>query len=182
MGLNISPCSKQWSCQYNYMDAPRGRWLSVWRKSLTVITQECCKLYWTGPGGNTPKNNSFTVTKHPSWKLSKLEEAKKGTTAREVRINSYVMYSCGSLHMKEQRRDDLWEPIYRSSVLIRGVDWKSCRIGWLVGCICRYLRPNPFSCKQFYFKQFSLAWIHSLIVKNIYISSYSVYSNSSNSV
>ena len=34
---------------------------------------------------------------------------------------------------------------------------------------------------QFYFKQFSLAWVHSLIVKNISISSYSVYSNSSNS-
>ena len=34
---------------------------------------------------------------------------------------------------------------------------------------------------QFYFKQFSLAPVHSLIVKNISISSYSVYSNSSNS-
>ena len=28
---------------------------------------------------------------------------------------------------------------------------------------------------QFYFKQFSLAWLHSLIIKNISISSYSVY-------
>ena len=27
--------------------------------------------------------------------------------------------------------------------------------------------------KQFYFKQFSLAWVHSLIVKNISISNYS---------
>ena len=34
---------------------------------------------------------------------------------------------------------------------------------------------------QFYFKQLSLAWVQSLIVKNISISSYSVYSNSSNS-
>ena len=33
---------------------------------------------------------------------------------------------------------------------------------------------------QFYFKQLSLAWIHSLIVKNISISSSLVYSNSSN--
>ena len=31
------------------------------------------------------------------------------------------------------------------------------------------------------FKQFSLAWVHSLIVKNISISNYSVYSNSSKS-
>ena len=35
--------------------------------------------------------------------------------------------------------------------------------------------------KQFYFKQFSLASVHCLIVKNISISSYSVYLNSSNS-
>ena len=34
---------------------------------------------------------------------------------------------------------------------------------------------------QFFFKQFSLAWVHSLIIKDISISSYSVYSNSSNS-
>ena len=31
--------------------------------------------------------------------------------------------------------------------------------------------------KQIYFKQFSLALVHSLIVKNIFISSYSGYSN-----
>ena len=28
-----------------------------------------------------------------------------------------------------------------------------------------YLTPNPFSYKLFYFKQFSLAWAHSLVVK-----------------
>ena len=45
-----------------------------------------------------------------------------------------------------------------------------------------YLTPNPFYVNnQFYFKQFSLAWVHSLIVKNISISNYLVYSNSSNS-
>ena len=43
------------------------------------------------------------------------------------------------------------------------------------------LMPNPILNNQFYFKQFSLALVHSLIVKNISISSYSVYSNSSNS-
>ena len=32
--------------------------------------------------------------------------------------------------------------------------------------------------KQFSFKQFSLTWVHILIVKNVSISSYSVYSNS----
>ena len=38
-----------------------------------------------------------------------------------------------------------------------------------------YLKLNPFyTNKLFYFKQSSLASVHSLIVKNIYISSYSV--------
>ena len=60
--------------------------------------------------------------------------------------------------------------------------------GWLVGfygisTFVGYLMPNPlsFATNQFYFKLFSLAWAHSLIVKNISISSYSIYSNSSNS-
>ena len=35
---------------------------------------------------------------------------------------------------------------------------------------------------QFYIKKFNLAWVHSLIIKNISISSNSVQSNSSNSV
>ena len=38
-----------------------------------------------------------------------------------------------------------------------------------------YLMPNPFyTNNQFYFKRFSLAWVHSLIIKNFSISSYSV--------
>ena len=64
------------------------------------------------------------------------------------------------------------------------------KVGWLVGWLfgfygistfVGYLTPNPFLYNQFYFKQFSLAWVHSLIVKNIFISSYSVFSNSFNS-
>ena len=38
-----------------------------------------------------------------------------------------------------------------------------------------YLMPIPFyTNEQFYLKQFSLAQVHSLIVKNISLSSYSV--------
>ena len=33
---------------------------------------------------------------------------------------------------------------------------------------------------QFYFNKFSLVWVHDLIIKNISILSYSVYSKSSN--
>ena len=54
------------------MDAPHGCWLSVWRKSLKPIIQESYELYWTSPRGNTPQNSSYTATKHPSWKQSKI--------------------------------------------------------------------------------------------------------------
>ena len=47
-------------------------------------------------------------------------------------------------------------------------------LGWLVvefydiSTFVVYLMPNPFyTYNQFYFKQFSLEWIHSLIVENI---------------
>ena len=62
-------------------------------------------------------------------------------------------------------------------------------VGWLFGFygistfvgIVGYSIPNPFfTNNQFYFEQFSLAWVHSLVVKNISISSYSVFSNCSN--
>ena len=61
------------------------------------------------------------------------------------------------------------------------------KVGWLFGSydistFVGHLTPNPFyTNNQFHFKQFSLAWVNSLVGKNISISSYSVYSNSSNS-
>ena len=53
---------------------------------------------------------------------------------------------------------------------------------WLVGWIlwhinlCRLFNAKSifYTNNQFYFKQFSLAWVNSLIVKDISISSYSV--------
>ena len=65
-------------------------------------------------------------------------------------------------------------------------EWER-EVGWLFGFygistfvgLFNYIMPNPFLNKnQFYFKQFNLAWVNSLIIKNISISSYSVYSNS----
>ena len=49
---------------------------------------------------------------------------------------------------------------------------KSRMVGWLfrfygIWTLAGYLTPNPFLCKKLYFKQFSLAGVHSLIVKNI---------------
>ena len=53
--------------------------------------------------------------------------------------------------------------------------------GWLVGSFVGFYVISTFANSQFYFKLFNLAWVHSLIVKNISILSYSVYSNSFNS-
>ena len=60
-------------------------------------------------------------------------------------------------------------------------------VGWLLGFLWHINIWGLFNviihfyCTQLNFKQFRLARVHSLIVKNIYISSNSVYSNSSNS-
>ena len=52
-------------------------------------------------------------------------------------------------------------------------------ISTFVGYLCQI---HFYTNNQFYFKQFSLVWVISLIVKNISISNYSVYSNRANSV
>ena len=77
--------------------------------------------------------------------------------------------------------NSLIPPVYGSDsstiVLLQGWRWL---VGWLVefygiSTFGGYLMSNPFyTYNQFYFKQFSLAGVHSLIVKNISISSYSV--------
>ena len=54
--------SGQCSCQCYSMDAPHGRWLSVWRVILTVIAQECCELNGKSHGGNIQQRRSCMVT------------------------------------------------------------------------------------------------------------------------
>ena len=41
------------------------------------------------------------------------------------------MYSCGPLHMDEQRLNDQLELIYGNSVLIQDVAWKTCWEWWM---------------------------------------------------
>ena len=53
------------------------------------LTQECCELYWTSPGSNTPQKQQLcghTTTNHE--KLSKLDEPDMWDTAGEVKTNS----------------------------------------------------------------------------------------------
>ena len=60
--------SKQRLYQYCCMDAPHGRWVCVWRESLTLIAQKFCKLYCTSPGDRISQNSSCTATYLPSLK------------------------------------------------------------------------------------------------------------------
>ena len=71
------------TCQYYYMDAPNGRWLSVWRKNLTAITQGYYELYWTNPEGNIPQKSSGTTTYHTSRRQSKLDKRPCWTLLRK---------------------------------------------------------------------------------------------------
>ena len=104
-----------------------GRSLNVWRKSMTATTKECCQQYWTSPWDSTPQSSSCTATNHLSRKLSKLNEPDMRNTAGEV-----GMYSCGPLHMEEQRQDDQFEPTYSCIEPIRHVALKTCRKQWTI--------------------------------------------------
>ncbi len=42
------------------------------------------------------------------------------------------MYSCGPIHMDEQRQDDQLEPTYNSSVSIRDLALRTCRKQWTI--------------------------------------------------
>ena len=97
-----------------------------------AIAQECCKQYWTSPRASTPQNTSYAATYHPSRKLSKLDESDMWDTDGEVGTNSQTIYSCGLLHMDEQRQDDQLESIYNSSVPIQNIALKTDRERWTI--------------------------------------------------
>ena len=103
------------------------KWYQVFLSNLTVTKQEYCKQYWTSPVGSTLQNSRCMTIYHPSRKLSKLDEQDMQDTAGEV-----VTYSCGPLHMDEQRQDDQLEPTYNSSVPIQDVDLKTCQKRWTI--------------------------------------------------
>ena len=70
--------------------------------------------------------------RHPSRKLSKLNKQDMRDTAGEVGMNSRVTYSCGPLHMDEQRLEDQLGPICNSSEAIQDVALKTCRERWTI--------------------------------------------------
>ena len=44
-----------------------------------------------------------------------------------------MMYSCGALHMDEQRQDDQLKPTYNNSLLIRDLTLRTCWKQWMIG-------------------------------------------------
>ena len=90
----------------------------------------CCEQYQTSHGGSTPESTRCAATHHSSRKLSKLDEPNIQDTAGEVGTNSSATYSCGPLHMDEQRQDDQLEPTYNSSVPIQDIALKTYRERW----------------------------------------------------
>ena len=104
-------------------------WCTTWM--LTKRMKK--KQYWKSHGGSIPQSSSCTATYHPSRNLSKLDEPDMWDTAGEVGTNSLVMYSCGPLHINEQRQDDQQETTYCSSVSIRDVAMKTYRKRWIIG-------------------------------------------------
>ena len=53
-----------------------------------AITQECCKQYWTSPGGNTPQGTNYMATCLSSQKLSNFDKPDMQDTAGEAGTSS----------------------------------------------------------------------------------------------
>ena len=74
----------------------------------------------------------------PITKISKFDGPETRDIAGEVGTSSWGMYSCGPLHMDEQRQDVQLEPTYSSSVQIRDIALRICRKQWTIGmCVER---------------------------------------------
>ena len=58
------------------MDTLYGRWLNVWRKSLTANTQECCEQYWTSPGSSTTQKQELYGHLPPITKTVKIRRTR----------------------------------------------------------------------------------------------------------
>ena len=61
---------------------------TTWTLTKRLKKLECCKQYWTSPGGNTPQGTNYTATYLPSQKLSKLDEPDMQDTAGEAVTSS----------------------------------------------------------------------------------------------
>ena len=110
------------------MDAPRWRQLNVWKKGWRQFHKNAASNIEQVLEVTSHKKSSCTATYHPSWKLSNLDEPDMRDTAGEVRVNLYLMYTCGPFNMDEQRMDHQQERTNNSSLA-----WRTSRERWTIG-------------------------------------------------
>ena len=105
------------------------------KKVLRQLHQNAARIYWTSPGGSTPRSRNCIATYHLSRKLSTLDEIKRTRHVghcwgiRDELISDMLLCtpSHGWTKQYDQRQDDQLEPTYISSVPIRDVTLKTCR-------------------------------------------------------
>ena len=54
--------------------------------------EECCKQYWTSPGGNTPQSTNYTATYLLSRKLSKLDISTMNEKCKNVILKFFFSF------------------------------------------------------------------------------------------
>ena len=90
--------------------------------NYTRMLQEILNKSWRQ---HPTKQQLYGHLTTPPRKLSKLTNQTCGSCWRTK--DELMMYSCGPLHMNEQRQDDKLEPTHISSVPIWDVALKTCR-------------------------------------------------------
>ena len=73
----------------------------------------------------------------PITKTIKIRRTKRAGHCWRRRDELISDYSCGSLHMDEQRQDDQLETTYSSSMPIWDVGLKTCRKQWMIERVAR---------------------------------------------
>ena len=66
------------------------------RFSISICIQECCKQYWTSPGGSTPQSSSTITTYHPSWKtiqVRRTRHVRHCWRSRDERISDVFLWT-----------------------------------------------------------------------------------------
>ena len=114
-GANESPCSTPATMSKLSVSHPGG--------GYTRMLQAILNKSWR----QHPTKQQLYDFLPPSRKLSKLDEQDVLDTVGEV-----VTYSCGPLHMDEQRLDDQLEPTFNSSVLLQDVALKTYQKRWMI--------------------------------------------------
>ena len=115
------------------MDAPRGRYQNVRRRSLTAITRWMLRAILNKSRRQHPTKKQLYGHLPSVTKTIKVRRTGHAGQCWRSRDEIIMMHSYGPLHRDEQRQDVQLEPTYSSSVTILDVSWKTCRGQWTIG-------------------------------------------------